>query len=149
MDYALKVKNAIAESEGFSFRVGNQTQFRTGTNHIVNTASIDAYGGTIEAGNTGSPVDGVKVVFPPGALPSALNVSIGYNDGGLEQGTNNFSTADVATAQKLLYINVPVVYQFDQPVQVTVPFADDGNNVPAPYYVDNNGNSTPCPVNKY
>jgi hypothetical protein len=109
--------------------------FAAGTNQIVTSKVIPATGGTIEAGNNGTPIDGVQVEFPAGALAADTNISLGYNTGAL---TPNEGTYEGVA----LTLSTGSVKQFNQPVTITVPFADS-SKVPVPYYVDSDGKLHP------
>lgn len=109
--------------------------FTAGTDAVITSKVIAQTGGTIEAGSSGTPIDGVKVQFPAGALPADTNVSLGYNTGTLTP--NEGTYAGVA-----LVLNTGSVTQFEQPVSITVPFTDI-TKVPVPYYVDSTGKLHP------
>lgn len=110
--------------------------FSPGNDVTVTSKVIAQTGGTIEAGNSGTPIDGVQVQFPAGALPADTNVSLGYNTGTLTP--NEGTYAGVA-----LVLNTGAVTQFDQPVTIIVPFTDT-SKVPVPYYVDSTGKLHPA-----
>ncbi|MBF0566715.1 MAG: hypothetical protein HQK89_15930 [Nitrospirae bacterium] len=50
----------------------------------VKSFKVGKDGGTLEAGNTGTPIDGTVVVIPGGALSNDTIISLGYNDGTLD-----------------------------------------------------------------
>ncbi|HEX3045862.1 MAG TPA: hypothetical protein VHY08_13980 [Bacillota bacterium] len=109
--------------------------FASGNNIPVTSTMIEVTGGTIEIGNLGTPIDGVKVEFPAGALPADSNVSVGYDTGLLAPNAGSYSGA-------LLNLDVQNTKDFDQPVSITAPLPD-ADKIPVPYYVDNNGKLHP------
>jgi len=123
---------------------GNETKkpavFTSGDDVNVTSKTIAATGGTIEAGSSGTPIDGVQVQFPAGALPADTNVSLGYNTGSLTPNEGTY-------AGVVLILKAGTVTQFDQPVTITVPFTDT-SKVPVPYYVDDSGKLHPMQLIK-
>ena len=113
---------------------------RSGNDVIVTTKTIGATGDIIEAGSGGTPIDGVTVQFPAGALSADTNVSLGYNTGTLTP--NEGIYAGIA-----LILNAGTVTHFDQPITITVPFTDM-SKVPVPYYVDAAGKLHPMQLIK-
>ena len=113
---------------------------RSGNDVIVTSKTIGATGDIIEAGSSGTPIDGVTVQFPAGALSEDTNVSLGYNTGTLTP--NEGIYAGIA-----LVINAGTVSQFSQPITITVPFTDM-SKVPVPYYVDADGKLHPMQLIK-
>lgn len=103
----------------------------------VASQSIDPAGGTITVSG-GTPIDGVQVTFPAGALAAANTVNVGYNTGTM---TPNSGTAGRAIVLTLS----PGQAEFDQPVSITVPYTDI-NSIPVPYYVDANGALQPMQI---
>jgi len=106
-----------------------------GSQEVVKTQSIAQTGGVIEIATTGTPIDGIKVEFPAGALPASTNVSIGYNTATVTPNSGTY-------AGTALVIDTGTVTEFDQPVSITVPFTDI-SKVPVPYYVDSAGELHP------
>ncbi|MBF0566714.1 MAG: hypothetical protein HQK89_15925 [Nitrospirae bacterium] len=97
----------------------------------VASQPIPAAGGTISVGHTGTPIDGVSVTLPGGALSASTNVTLGYNTGNLIPIYGTY--AGVA-----LTLNAGNVTQFNQPVSITVPFTDT-SMTPVPFYIDDTG----------
>jgi uncharacterized protein YfaP (DUF2135 family) len=97
----------------------------------VVSAIVGTDGGTVAVPVGPSPVGGVSITFPAGALPHSVNVTLGYDRGSLTPGKGTYAgfalTLDTGDAE-----------QFDQPVTITVPFTDP-RKVPVPYYVDSSG----------
>lgn len=113
-------------------------QFSIGNDDIVVTKSVGSAVDEIIIENTDTPIDGVRINFPAGALPREIEVSVGYNDGTLTPNSGLFS-------EKILILEVPQIKEFTQPVTITVPFVDDGTT-PVPYYIDDNGSLHPTQI---
>ena len=112
-----------------------------GVDLVIRSEVIAQTGGIIEAGSSGTPIDGVRVQFPSGALSTTnVTVSLGYNTGTLSPNEGDY--AGVA-----LILDAGTVTQFEQPVTITVPFSDT-SKVPVPYYVDSNGKLHPMQIIK-
>ncbi|MFO7774146.1 MAG: leucine-rich repeat domain-containing protein [Dehalococcoidia bacterium] len=104
-------------------------------NTTVMSQTISPMGGTIEAGHSGTPIDGIEVEFPEGALTEDTNISLGYNTGTLTP--NEGIYAGVAFT-----IDTGNVSQFGQAVIVKAPF-ENIDGTPVPYYVDSDGRLHP------
>jgi Tol biopolymer transport system component len=109
--------------------------FTSGDNVIGISQVISTTGGTIEVGYNGTPIDGIQVQFPAGALTRDINVSLGYNTGTLTP--NEGIYGGVA-----LILDTGNITQFEQPVTITVPFTGT-NTTPVPYYVGSGGELHP------
>jgi uncharacterized protein YfaP (DUF2135 family) len=115
--------------------INQPVTFTPGDNVTVASKEITTTGGAIEAGSSGTPIDGIQVQFPAGALPTDTNISLGYNIGILTP--NEGTYAGVA-----LILDTGNITQFDQPVTITIPFTDT-DTTPVPYYVDSEGKLRP------
>lgn len=113
----------------------NPAVFSMGSSSTITSKTIGPNGGTIEVTNSNSPLYGVKVEFPAGALFKSVVVSLGSNDGNLNPNSGTFSG-------KAIYLDVSDIKEFDQPVKVTVPYSDE-DSFPVPYYIDSNGKMHP------
>jgi len=113
------------------------SQFVPGTTTDVINATISPLGGVIEAKDTGTPIDGIKVEFPEGALTSDAGVFLGYNDGSLKLDETLKPKHDNFFG-KALCLNVSNANKFNKPITISVPFEYD-DAVPVPYYVDDFG----------
>jgi uncharacterized protein YfaP (DUF2135 family) len=129
---------------GGSNNVGNTMNhpviFSPGNNVTVNSQAISRMGGTISAGTTGTPIDGVMVQFPSGALPADSNVTLGYNTGTLTPNSGSYSGV-------VLDLKVQNTSKFDQPVSITAPLAN-ADQIPVPFYVDMDGRLHPAQLIK-
>lgn len=106
--------------------------FSPGTDTALTSKTIDAYGGVLQIQNTGTPLDGVTVSVPPGALDRTTTFSVGYNTGTL-------SVPDGTPSGTVLLIDAGAVKTFAQPVTITVPFFGDNTVIPVPYYIAPDG----------
>jgi uncharacterized protein YfaP (DUF2135 family) len=123
-------KAAIRNWSGLSIQAAT---FIAGNNIAVNTETIDDTGGTITITGTGTYLDNIQIVFPPGALLGSTQVTAGYNDGTLSL-PEGVTSSQVA---KTLTIHASEGSDFSQLVEITVPYTDE-QNLPVPFYVDNN-----------
>lgn len=58
-------------------------QFTPGTDVTVVSAQVGPKGVVLKAGQTGTPIDGLSVEIPAGALTNEVRVTLGYNTGKL------------------------------------------------------------------
>jgi uncharacterized protein YfaP (DUF2135 family) len=105
--------------------------FTIGTDSYGTSKTIGETGDTIEVTNSNSPLYGVTVEFPPGALPEDVVITLASNNGTLTPDSGTF-------AGKAISLDVPDVDEFEQPVTITVPFYNE-EGIPVPYYVDPDG----------
>ena len=98
-----------------------------GADIILDDTLIGSAGGTIE-GPPGSPIDGVSVHFPEGAVEDGTTISIGYNDGSVTPVEGTF-------VGPILTLYTDGLEHFNEPVEITVPLPDD-NVILIPYYID-------------
>jgi uncharacterized protein YfaP (DUF2135 family) len=106
--------------------------FSPGTDTIVTSKSIDAYGGTITTQNTGTPIDGITVFVQPGTLKKTTTFSVGYN-------TGNLSLPSGTPSGVILNIDGGGVKEFINPITITAPFNGDMTVMPVPFYIDHSG----------
>ncbi len=114
--------NLVVFSEGNYIREVSQT--------------IGQAGGTVTSSDPTSPIYGIIVQFPGGALPQNTEVTLGYNDGSLIPNSGVYAGVN-------LLIEVPGVSTFGQPVTIIVPF-DNPNAVAIPYYITQDGHLRPA-----
>jgi hypothetical protein len=96
---------------------------------------IDQLGGTIE-GASGSPIEGVLVTVPAGAVTTATTFSLGYNVGGSYQNRKG-----AVPSPYVLVINSNGQHQFAKPLSVTFPYANP-TNIAVPFYLSPEGTFT-------
>jgi uncharacterized protein YfaP (DUF2135 family) len=101
---------------------------------VVASHVIGSGGGIVEAGQAGTPIDGITVEFPAGAVMTDTNISLGYNTGTLTPNEGTYGGVNIS----LTVEDSPV---FNFPVKITVPF--DSDAIPVPYYIDEKGNLHP------
>jgi hypothetical protein len=114
-----------------------QTLYEPGIVHQVTTQAIGVLGKTITVKNTGTPLDGIQVVFPANALSSNVHVTLGFDDGHLSPKSGTFPGV-------VLSLESDPVVEFAQPVQIVVPFIGDNTVVPEPYYITPTGQLRPA-----
>jgi len=101
-----------------------------GTTVELVTETIGPSGGTVQ-GPAGSPLEGVSVFVPPGALNGSTPVSLGYNDGSIAPVLGEH-------AGPILHLAAGDVTRFNEPLEITVPFPG-GDTLPIPYYIRDQG----------
>ena len=112
--------------------------FNEGIDILEVTEEITPNGGTLLVSDPSSPIYGVTIQFPGGALPQNTSVSVGYNTGSLTPNRGIYSGVN-------LIIETPGVEHFSQPVEIIVPFNDaSGNAVPVPYFINEDGTLSPA-----
>ncbi|MBN2858517.1 MAG: hypothetical protein JXN63_08975, partial [Candidatus Delongbacteria bacterium] len=114
--------------------------FAIGDDVDIVTETLSDAGGTIAISGTGTHLDGAFFIFPAGALPSTTNITIGYNEG-----TLNLPEGMSSSGAKTLSIHTDGVSKFSQPVEITIPYYDE-QNLPIPFYVDENKQLKPVLV---
>ena len=97
---------------------------------LVASATIGPDGGTL-MGAPGSPVEGVVVTVPAGAVTSETTLSIGYDSG-------SFSNLNDRDHGPVIVLRSSGPTEFDQPLRVEFPF-DDAERIPVPYYIADDG----------
>ncbi|GEM_PF-1301025 len=95
------------------------------------SATIGAAGGELH-GLAGSPLEGVEVHFPEGALPEDTLVTLGYNDGSITPVEGEFHGP-------LLSLTAGDLTSFEEPVEIVMPFDGDEETVPVPFCVYEDG----------
>jgi hypothetical protein len=106
----------------------NLVTFEPGGDVPVTSKIIGPAGGTIEAGNSGTPIDGVVVRFPAGALIDDTNVSLGYNTGSLTPNDGIWCGATIS-------LSAENTDEFFEPVEIIMPF-NSSDGTPVPYYIN-------------
>jgi hypothetical protein len=103
---------------------------------VVTTQTIGPDGGTM-LGPPSSMLTGVKVVVPSGALSQDTEVSLGYSYDPRETTNGTFSGINIE-------LNFKDIKYFNVPIRITVPFIDNPQSTPIPYYVDAQDNLYPA-----
>ena len=130
--YQVKAYNSAGDSS-FCDEASAQTLagavFEPGTDTITLNPTLTVQGGTL-TGPAGSPIEGVVVTFPPGALPRDSQISLGYNSGTVTPGSGTWGN-------KVILLSSSAVSKFELPVTIRVPFNQSGD-ILVPYYIDAN-----------
>jgi hypothetical protein len=107
-----------------------------GTNTPGPSATIGNGGGTLD-GQPGTPLEGVHVTVPPGALYADKQITLSSNSGTVTPAAGTWwgKIIDVSAATPLV---------FDQPVLITLPFTGAAGDVPVPYYITPGGSVEVC-----
>ena len=101
---------------------------------IVASSTVDAFGATLSAGHTGSPIDDVAVRIPPGALDRADVISLGYRKSTARIRAGKGSGTDIVLSAKQ-------VTEFKKEVAVEVPYDPRlaSSSLVIPYEIDEQG----------
>ena len=102
---------------------------------LTGTAASNLSGGTLTI--TSGPLAGITVTIPPGAVPGSTQFTLSSNNLSLTPNSGTFSGEG-------LEIDTDGITTFQQPLDITVPFPDDGSIVPVPYYVNSTGQLELC-----
>ncbi len=97
----------------------------------VTTSTVDDTGGAIEITGTGTELDGSRISFPEGALPESTEISVGYSTGSIQ-----LPGSSVPQTMRTLNLDTSGSDHFSQLVEITVPYADESDMPPVPFYVD-------------
>jgi hypothetical protein len=118
--------------------------YAAGTAVVDTSAVIDAAGGTL-TGPTGTPVAGVVVTVPPGAVAVPTTFTLGHDEGG------SFTNVDAAERSGLVIVlDTDGQHEFAQLLTVEFPFTDPVK-IPVPYYLRPDGSFElvrPLPVDR-
>jgi len=101
------------------------------------TTATNLLGGTLTISS--GPLAGVTVTIPPGAVASDTQFSVSSNDLTLIPNAGTFPGQGLS-------LDSGGQTTFQQPLEITVPFPDDGTIIPVPYYVDSDNHLEPCQV---
>ncbi len=101
---------------------------------IVTTASVDASGLQMEAGRTGTPIDGVVVTIPPDAVTEEDTIALGYTRKPVEVVEGQWCGVTIV-------ISMGHTTSFKEYVTVKVPYdaSEEGASLVIPYQVDEAG----------
>lgn len=105
--------------------------FNPGTEVAVTSPqTISPFGGTVHA-PPGSPLAGVSVEIPAGALPINSDISLSLNTGTVTTVAGTHSGINIV-------LHSSTVTTFAQPVSITIPFSPS-QGIPVPYFIDESG----------
>jgi len=117
--------------------------FVPGKTVVVRSIQVGPDGGTLTVNNTGTPADGVVVTVHKGTLSQEVTLSLGYNDGKIE----NLQAGKASGTTLVLSTNPKVDFSVamdGSAVQITVPY--DSSTKPlaiSPYAIDENNKLQP------
>jgi hypothetical protein len=93
-----------------------QAHYMQGTTEVAKEFEIDSQGGSFTVKNTNTPVDGVSIEVPPGALKKRVVMSIGYNKGHL-----NLSAGEASGVVLVLRVSNNI-NSFEKPFKIIAHF---------------------------
>ena len=107
--------------------------FEPGAEVSLISEVVDSEGADL-VGPAGTPLEGVLVSFPPGAVELDTQVDLGYDTGTL-------TPAMGEPGDTVIVLDVTGDDVFEQPVEITFPFpeAAKGDELPVPYHIDEAG----------
>ncbi|MEI7892780.1 MAG: hypothetical protein WCI05_06795 [Myxococcales bacterium] len=85
----------------------------------VKTESVDSTGKVVTVADPASPLNGLTITFPQGAVASPVDISIGYADIDL---ANSKFPSETAPVTKLLVLKATPPVEFSRPVIVKIPY---------------------------
>lgn len=122
-------KNIILMMPPILAGVQKNNNFNKGEDVIVTGQIMTPSGGQIIVNAPGTPIHGIKVLFPQGAVSKNIAVKIGYNTGSLHAKSGDYSNVN-------LVIQTPGVTILNKPITVTVPYIDStGDGIVIPYNI--------------
>jgi hypothetical protein len=107
---------------------GGGATVNLGTTTADTSTTIGTGGGALD-GPAGTPVEGIHVEVPTGALAADNQLTLGHNDGTVTPAAGTWSGV-------LLDLSGPTPLVFDQPVLITAPFTGGASEIPVPYYIN-------------
>ena len=117
--------------------------YLTGTTVMVSEATIGDQGGTL-TGAAGTPVEGVVVTVPAGAMSEPTTLTLGYDNGGV------FTNVKFAEQNVVMVLNSSGRTNFLKPIKVEFSF-NSPDRIPVPYYINEDGTLeivTPLPFDR-
>ncbi len=120
-----------AGADWTSLPSGTPAKYVGGTPVMVAEATIDSAGGKLQ-GTAGSPIEGVVVTVPAGALDEPTQLSLGYDNGTF----TDVSPEDLSGV--VLVLNSNGTHVFGEPIKIEYPFKAEGR-IPVPYYLRDDG----------
>ena len=125
-------------------RVFKPAHYQYGKTSVVKSFEVDSRGGVFKVSDTGSPLDGVVISVPAGAVLAGrtIELSVGYDTGSLvhiNSGTAGDFTMVLATKERAEAV-------FQVPINITVPFKNKNVDTvtPLPYFINNKGAISPA-----
>ncbi|MBN4068587.1 hypothetical protein JYU06_03580 [Desulfotalea psychrophila] len=84
--------------------------------HVVKY-DISENGETVTVANTGTPIDGINIIVPPGAISKDGEIFLGYETGKF------LPTIHGIPSRIVLVIETPGITNYENPIEVIVPLA--------------------------
>jgi hypothetical protein len=122
--------SSFDESVLRSLPAAKPASYQAGTPVMVSQATIGAQGGIL-TGAAGTPVEGVVVTVPAGALTESTTLSLGYDNG-------VFTNVKPAEQGVVMVLRSSGRTDFPKPLKVEFPFTRAGQ-IPVPYYIREDG----------
>lgn len=108
-------------------------QFEFGKEVIVQSTVVNHSGGTYKIENSDTPINGITVEIPEGALDKEVNIIMGYNDGQLNLRAGKGSGV-------IFILRTEPGITFLKPIKIMVPYQVSINPLGvAGYAIDENG----------
>jgi hypothetical protein len=122
---AISSLSVLAAPPGATAQLGDTTE--------VAQQVVSPDGGTLQ-GAAGTPLEGVSLTIPAGAVLADLDVSLGYNSGTVTpvDGTVASPIIDITT-------NFNGTEGFAVPLEITTPYTAAPDEYPVPYYINEDG----------
>jgi uncharacterized protein YfaP (DUF2135 family) len=124
-------KKTLATSLKIKIRVYKASRFKSGTAAELGSTILGTAGGTLTIPAGSTPISGVKVQVPAGALSENTTFAVSYNDGSITPRAGQYSGG-------VMVLDTGDTHDFAEAITVTVPW-NDTSKIPCPYYVDSSG----------
>jgi uncharacterized protein YfaP (DUF2135 family) len=125
-------RRAVAKSVKLTIQVREKLPvFTPGAETPLASTSVGPAGGTLTVPAGDTPLSGVQVSVPPGALDKGVSLSLSSESGALQPAVGTYAGA-------ALDLELGKVHEFAQPISITAPWPDT-SKVPVPYYIDPSG----------
>ena len=129
-----KEENPMGETSKQDNAQKQPAYYEYGRTIIVKSFNVDMNGGLFEITNTGTPVDGIVIEIPQGALDKKVTLLVGYNNGRL---LNLRSGKESGTV--IVLSSDPKIREFEYPVKITIHFDRSISKLVAGYSIDEQG----------
>jgi len=92
-------------------------QYQSNKQFHVAKYDISENGATLTIANTGTPIDGINIIVPPGAISKDGEILLGYETGKF------LPTIHGIPSRIVLVIETPEITSYENPIEVIVPLA--------------------------
>jgi len=115
-------------------KLSEPAYFEYGKTILVKSFKVGPVGGLFEIKNTDTPIDGMTIEIPKGALDKEINFSAGYNDGVLKNVRGEWSeiTGVLYSEQLVDLMSKPML------IRISMKYSGDPKAV-VPYAIDEKG----------